>query len=100
MAEIKVGKVEEIGTEKGKLVEIDGKAIAVFKVDDGFRAIDNTCPHAAGPLVESEVDEEKNVMCPWHGYMFNVETGEGVNFPTGVKTYKTRVENGEVFVEV
>ena len=33
------------------------------------------CPHRLGPLENSEIDENGDIICPWHGYKFNVDTG-------------------------
>jgi nitrite reductase/ring-hydroxylating ferredoxin subunit len=33
------------------------------------------CPHLGGPLDEADLDAEGCVVCPWHGYRFDVRTG-------------------------
>jgi uncharacterized ferritin-like protein (DUF455 family) len=50
-----------------------------------YYAMEAECPHAGGPLATAPMDIEDSsyiVTCPWHGYDFNVETGES-NF--GIK---------------
>ena len=57
MAEyVKVAKASELEPNHGKLVEVQGKKIALFNVDGKFHAIDNTCTHRGGPLSEGELD--------------------------------------------
>nr|WP_070961397.1 Rieske 2Fe-2S domain-containing protein [Hyphomonas sp. Mor2] len=34
------------------------------------------CPHQLGPLQESEIDASGLVTCPWHGYKFDIVSGE------------------------
>jgi nitrite reductase (NADH) small subunit len=64
MAEyVKVAQANEIEPNQGKLVELQGKKIALFNVDGRFHAIDNTCTHRGGPLSEGELDGDE-VTCP------------------------------------
>jgi len=99
MVFIEVAKESDIKPGNGKTVNIKGMAIAIFNVNENFYAIDNTCPHRGGPLGEGELDG-KVVTCPLHGWQFDVTTGKNVMLPQNVKTYKTKVENGNIFVEV
>lgn len=99
----KVASVNEIQPGAGKPVEVKGKMIALFNVGGQFFAIDNTCPHMEGPLGEGTIYEDDTgpgVICPWHGYMFNIKSGEGINFPTGVKKFDVKIEGSDVLVNV
>jgi nitrite reductase/ring-hydroxylating ferredoxin subunit len=78
---VKVAQTSELLPGSGKVVEADGRSIAVFNVDRTFYAIDNTCTHRGGPLGEGELNGE-SVTCPWHGANFNVKTG-AVTRPPG-----------------
>ena len=50
MAEyVKVAQASELEPNLGKLVEVQGKKIALFNVDGKFHAIDDTCTHRGGP---------------------------------------------------
>ncbi|KAA8646038.1 hypothetical protein EYZ11_008571 [Aspergillus tanneri] len=58
-----------------------GKSKGANETDDGwlYYAMEAECPHAGGPMQDSQVDIEDSayiVSCPWHAYDFNVETGE------------------------
>ena len=60
MAEyVKVAKASELEPNHGKLVEVQGKKIALFNVDGKFHAIDNTCTHRGGPLSPQRVGSYK-----------------------------------------
>ena len=72
---VTVAAVEDIPPGTGRTVEVKGTWIALFNVDGLFYAVDNTCPHAGGPLGEGYLDGHI-VECPWHGWRFNVKTGE------------------------
>ena len=71
---ITVARVEEIPPGTGRTVEVQGVWIALFNIDGSFYAVDNTCPHAGGPLGEGHL-EGHIVECPWHGWRFDVQTG-------------------------
>jgi len=95
---VDVGNVAEIQAGQAKIVEVNGEPVAVFNVEGKFYAINNTCIHRGGPLGEGSLDGEV-VTCPWHGWQYNVKTGVSPVNPTAkVKIYKTKVENGKVFV--
>lgn len=95
-----VCKSKEVPAGTGKTVSAKGKDIALFNAGGAFYAIDNTCKHMGGPLGEGELNGEI-VACPWHGWKYNIKTGQNQVIPTiKVEVFKTKVENGEVFVEV
>ena len=85
----------------GVMVELQGKKIAIFNVDETFYAVDDTCTHVGGPLSEGEL-EGASVTCPLHGATFDVKTG-GVNGPPAsddVRSYEVRIEGEDVLVNV
>lgn len=97
---MRVVNTDEIEEGKGQVVEVGEKCLAVFNVDGAFHAIDNTCLHRGGPLGEGELEQD-TVTCPWHGWEYNVKTGLCLNNPSShIKTYPTKIENGEVMVEI
>ena len=98
---IEIAKTCEIAPGEAKMVEVEGEKIAIFNLEGDYYAIDNTCPHARGPLSEGEVKGEE-VICPWHGSEFNIKTGEALRPPArrGVKSYKVQVEGSIIKIEV
>ena len=96
---VKVAKKSEIPSDTGLKVEVEGKEIALFKVGDVVHAIYNVCPHAGGPLAEGGLHGEK-VMCPWHGWEFDVTTGKcAFNDAIEQPTFKVREEGDDIYVE-
>jgi len=77
---LKVGTRAELPPGGKKLVEIDGRAIAVFNVDGAFYAIDDVCTHDGGPLAEGELNGCE-IECPRHGARFDVRTGRPLCMP-------------------
>ena len=101
MAEfVKVAKKSEIPSETGKCVEVKGKEIALFKIGDRIYAMDHICAHQGGPLAEGGL-EGKIVTCPWHGWQYDVTTGE-CSFNPSVKqeSFKVKEEGEDIFIEV
>ena len=68
---ISVAKVSDFDDQQAKCIEVAGKSIALFKLDDEFFAIDDTCTHKGGPLSEGNIEGDE-VECPWHGAHFNI----------------------------
>ena len=98
---VKVAQANEIEPNHAKLVEVQGKNIALFNVDGKFYAIDNTCTHRGGPLSEGELEGDE-VTCPWHGARFKVTSGEVLRppAPQGVNSYKVRVNGQDIELEL
>lgn len=72
--------IDEVPTDGGKYVEIDGFQLAVFVQDGKPFVMDNVCPHAGGPMSAGWIDAGCAI-CPWHGWAFRLETGEVRNMP-------------------
>lgn len=98
---VKAAAAAEVPPGTSKLVEIEGKEIALFNAGGTLYALDNTCPHAGGPLAEGAVEGEQ-VECPWHGAQFNLKTGVSSSplAPGGTGTYPVRVNGADVEIEV
>ena len=85
---------------KGKSAEVGGLVLAFFNVNGEICAIQNQCLHRGGPLGEGYL-EGNDVTCPWHAWQFNVKTGECGTMPGAKqKTFKTKVEKGEIYVDL
>ena len=96
---VKVANVKDIAEGSGKVVEANGKPIALFKVDGNIHAIDNTCLHRGGPLGEGSLDASA-VTCPLHGWRFDVTNGRCLTIPTmKVQSYAVKVEGNDVLVD-
>lgn len=79
------------------------KTKAANETENGwsFYAMEAECPHAGGPMEDSQVDIEDSayiVSCPWHAYDFNVETGES---SVGIKacTYPVEIRGETIFLK-
>ncbi|MBN8958145.1 MAG: Rieske 2Fe-2S domain-containing protein [Rhizobiales bacterium] len=111
-----VATVGEIPPGGHKLVELQGRQIGVFNVKGEFLAISNRCPHQGGSLCHGKLvglaeSEEPGqyklsrhgelLRCPWHGWEFDIRTGQSWCDPTRVRvrSYAVSVEPGESLVK-
>ncbi len=106
-----VCRVEDLPPGSRKIVEVAGKSIGVFNVHGSYHAIRNVCPHQLAPLCEGAVTgtaisdgpghgewvrDGELIRCPWHGWEFEIATGQSVFNPhrCRVKSYQVTVEAG------
>jgi nitrite reductase/ring-hydroxylating ferredoxin subunit len=81
-------------------IEVAGVWVALFNVEGTIYALDNTCPHAGGPLGEGKLSGEL-VECPWHGWRYNVRTGERPENPDfKVACYPVQVDGNLILVSI
>ena len=109
MAKHAIATVGEIPVGERKIVTINGRSIGVFNVNGEYYALRNICPHQSGPLCEGIVSgflkatipgefeytrRGEIVRCPWHGWEFDIKTGQSWFDPvkTRVRTYPVSVE--------
>jgi len=98
---VKIAEAKDLSPGQAAAFEVEGQRIAVFNVEGTLYAVDDTCPHAGGPLSEGQIEGSK-VTCPWHGAGFDLKTGGVLGPPAfeGVKSYKVVVEGNDIKVEV
>ena len=97
---VKVCKTADVKAGCGRSIEISGKPLALFNVGGGFYAINDVCGHRGGPLGEGELDG-KTVICPWHGWRYNVTTGENELVPDlPTEKYDVKIDGEDILVDL
>ena len=99
---VSVARVEDVPAGEVRVVDADGKSLALGHCEDGtWGAIDNVCTHDGGVLGEGELDDCQ-VECPRHGARFELLTGVVTALPAvfPVNAYPVRVVDGEVQVDI
>ncbi|MBE0477039.1 MAG: Rieske 2Fe-2S domain-containing protein [Coriobacteriia bacterium] len=96
---VRVAAASDLADGQGKTVKVGKREIALFRVGDEFYALSNLCLHMYGPLGEGYLDGH-HVMCPWHGWRYDVRDGNTDHPGADVRTYPVEVRDGEVFVTV
>ena len=90
-----VGRVEEFAAGRGRMVTVNGRHVALFRLGNEFFALDNMCLHRGGPLCDGQIENDV-VTCPWHFWSYEIRTGTMVQDPrVGVSRHEVRVD-GEV----
>jgi nitrite reductase/ring-hydroxylating ferredoxin subunit len=104
-----VAAVADIPPGERRIVEIAGRSIGVFNVNGEFFALRNRCPHQGGELCNGPVGgfvsssgpgdyhlsrQGEIVRCPWHGWEFDIRTGQSWFDPkrVRVRSYDVSVE--------
>jgi nitrite reductase (NADH) small subunit len=121
MREVHLGSASSFSDPGRKVIEIDGTEIGVFQVKGQFNAYRNICPHMGGPVCQGKIlprveediaDDRKsrglifsktqtNIVCPWHGYEFDIRTGCHQGNPQlRLRALEVRIADGEVFVVI
>ena len=112
--------MDEIPEQGGVLAEIGDREIGIFKSDGRLYAYDNRCLHQGGPVCSGEVlgatklllnergealreildESEMRLVCPWHGWEYDLVTGElAHNRRLRLRRFEVEVEDGIAYVE-
>jgi nitrite reductase (NADH) small subunit len=85
---------------EAKEFTVGDRVICVANVNGTISAMDNVCLHRGGPLGQGVIEGDK-LVCPWHGWQYDPQTGQAVHNPTArVAVYPIKIENGAVMVEI
>src|SRR4051794_29597048 len=106
MARYVVATVEEIPPGQRKIVEVAGRSIGIFNVSGELFALRNRCPHQGGPLCLGPLEglvrsagpgdytfsrPGEVLRCPWHGWEFDIRTGQSWFDPARVRVRRYAV---------
>jgi nitrite reductase/ring-hydroxylating ferredoxin subunit len=106
-----VATVQDLPPGTRKLVHVKGRPIAIFNIGGEYFGMLNRCPHQGASLCYGTLTglleapepgryrfarEGEILRCPWHGWEFDVRTGQSYCDPTRIraKSYKVEIEDG------
>jgi 3-phenylpropionate/trans-cinnamate dioxygenase ferredoxin subunit len=112
MAKYIVAKVDDVPDGEHIVVDVDGRSVGVYNVGGEFYGLLNKCPHQGGPMCEgltvgllestgpgeySFDYERKLIACPWHGWEFDIKTGQSYFDPrtTRLRKFPVQVQDGQ-----
>ena len=116
--EVAVGALADLADGDYRILAIEDIEVGVFRVGDRIVAYENVCPHAGGPVCQGQIfnrveelltpdkksvglrfSTRRNIVCPWHGYEFDIETGchQG-DRAVRLKPVKVDVREGQIFI--
>jgi len=95
---LELGPVDAVPIGEGRAYSIDGLTIAVFRPRDGrLYALENRCPHRGGPLADGIVGVG-TVICPLHGWKFELASGRCLNDAATVRNYPVVLVDGRMLL--
>jgi 3-phenylpropionate/trans-cinnamate dioxygenase ferredoxin subunit len=111
-----VARASDVAPGTSKIFTVADREIGIFNLDGEYFALANRCPHAGGPLCAGKIvslvqsDGPGNyrlarrkgfLRCPWHGWEFDIRTGQSWCDPNSVKArqFQVMVEPGESLVK-
>jgi nitrite reductase (NADH) small subunit len=121
MTEVFVARSADMPEGSRNMVECEGRQIGVVRAQGKIHAFLNICPHQGGPIcdgllvhrVEEIIAPDKtyqgmrfsetdlHIVCPWHGWEFNIETGKCAgDGKHGLKRFKTVERDGAIYVVI
>ena len=119
-SQVVVGGSSDIAEGGRMVVSVDGNEIGIFRVGGKLYAWSNYCAHFGGPVCQglliNRVGElidvnkrscgdyftgELHIVCPWHGYEYNVMTGEHPgDSRIRLRGYRVLERGGEILVDL
>ncbi|MFH1196738.1 MAG: nitrite reductase small subunit NirD [bacterium] len=96
----KVCRTSELKEKTGKRFIIDDVDVAVFNVDGKVFALSNVCPHQKAALIYDGFIEDGKIICPVHGWAFDLTNGNLGEERHGLNSYEVKIINDDVFVKV
>ncbi|HSL88461.1 MAG TPA: nitrite reductase (NAD(P)H) small subunit [Ignavibacteriaceae bacterium] len=96
----KLCKFSDLTDRQGKRFIIDDTEVALFKVDNEIYALSNICPHQHTALIYDGFIEDDCVVCPAHGWMFDLKTGKLRTGSSRLTTYPVIIQDDNIFVKV
>jgi nitrite reductase/ring-hydroxylating ferredoxin subunit len=121
MKDVVIGKAAAFPDPGRRVVEIDGAEVGVFCLNGKFTAFENVCPHMGGPVCQGKIiarveelttgdktslglafsKDQTNIVCPWHGYEFDIATGRHQGHPNmRLRPVKVEIVDGDLVVSV
>ena len=115
LKEVFVAELSELAAGERRIISAEGKSIGVFNTGSQIVAVLNICPHAFAPVCLGKFGgttlasmpgkfiwgrENEILRCPWHGWEFDLHSGQCLTDRRRLKRFPVVVREGGVFVEV
>ena len=96
----KLCKFDELNEGNGRRFIVNETEVAVFKIENKIYALSNVCPHQHTTLIYDGFLEDEFVVCPAHGWKFNLKTGKQPGGERGLDSFPVMIVGNEVYVKV
>lgn len=91
---------ERLKEAQPQLVVIGSVRICLVRIGDNYFAVDDKCSHNGESLSKGKVNFIGEVICPWHGYRFNLQTGRCAESAPDVPTYPIKQNEEGFFIGI
>ena len=95
----RIAALGDVPLLEGRAVTVEGRRLAVFRLPDGWAAVDGACPHRGGPLQDGLV-ADSCVTCPLHGRRFDLRSGAQLGGPDAIAVHELREHDGALWLRV
>ncbi len=95
-----VCNTKQIKENRGQKFFINDEYISVFFVNGKYYATSNICPHQHANIIHDGFIEDNKVVCPAHGWEFDLVTGKQPDGRKGLTVYETLVLENNLYVKV
>jgi nitrite reductase (NADH) small subunit len=97
---VDIGALDSIPVRGARIVKTAHGCVAVFRTaESDVFAIDDACPHKAGPLSQGIV-HDRAVTCPLHNWVISLESGKALGADEGqVRTFAVKIESGRILLD-
>jgi nitrite reductase/ring-hydroxylating ferredoxin subunit len=98
---VHVGAAADLPPGSRRVIEAEGISVGVFHHTDGrWYALHNSCLHRGGPVCTGALEGDI-LTCPWHGYQYDVTTGQLLlDRDATLPKYRVELRDGQVYVDV
>ncbi len=96
----KICKYSELKEKIGRRFFVNDVDVALFKVDGEVYALANMCIHQKAAIIYDGFIEDHKVVCPAHGWQFDLKTGKVPGAVKGLDPYEVKIVGDDVYVKV
>ena len=120
MDEVEIGTLSEFGDGECRVVAVGEFEVGVIRLGRKLVAYKNACPHYGGPVCQGKIfnrveemlakDQtsrglrfaaERHIVCPWHGYEFDIATGRHPGDPrVRLRPIAVRVKGDDLYLRL
>ena len=103
---LKIFESEEIARNKihehkTQLLIVNGKRICLARHNGQFYAVQDSCSHNGESLSKGRVNYLGEIICPWHNYRFQLESGRACDSScSDLLTYAIKSDDSGFFIAV
>ncbi len=98
---IDVGAETALAVGEHIVVDVDGLDVVVFKLEEGFYALEDVCTHDGAEIASGTIENDE-IVCPRHGARFCIKTGQVKSAPAyeNIEKFELKIELGRIMLKI